>query len=69
MIHAINITRAPKTAPMTDRDNTGRFLPGNRYRMVDDTRSIEGISYTRRVNGVSRATVQYLRQTAQGNTR
>lgn len=55
--------------PAADRDTRGRFLPGNRYRMVTDTRSIAGVSYTRRVNGYSGKTVSYTRERGQGNTR
>lgn len=65
---SFDILRARRATP-ADRDNTGKFLPGNRYRFTEETRSIRGTAYTRRVNGVSGRTVQYLRATAEGNSR
>jgi hypothetical protein len=58
-----------RVVPVADRDTRGRFLPGNRYRMVEQVRSIGGVSYTRRVNGASGKTVSYTRDRGQGNRR
>lgn len=63
-------TFAKSTAkPQPIRDENGRFLPGNAYRMVAETRSIDGIGYTRMIQPKSGKTVQYRKNLILGNSR
>lgn len=55
--------------PQPIRDDKGRFLPGNPYRMKAEHRSIDGIGYTRMVNGISGKSINFVKNTVLGNSR
>lgn len=63
------LTRRHAPSVVSDRDNRGRFAPGNRYRLTTRVRSIGGIAYLATVNGASGTAMRYRGIVGTGNSR